>query len=61
MPIFPYPKIEEEYFDNKDNEKFIKKYQLIKKYNLDYNLWLDMKEKKYISEKNLRKCPICRK
>ncbi len=61
MPIFPYPEIEDEYFDNSDNEKWINEYPLIKKYNEDYDLWLDMKDEKYKNEENLRKCPICRK
>lgn len=61
MPIFPYPEIEDEYFDDEDNEKWIITYPLIIKYIEDYELWLDIKEQKYYNEENLRKCPICRK
>lgn len=64
MPIFPYPEIEDKYFDNPDDiddEIWISEYPLIKKYNKDYALWSDIKEEKYNNEENLRKCPICRK
>lgn len=61
MPIFPYPEIEDEYFNDENNEKWINEFPLIKKYNEKYDLWLDMKEEKYNNDKNLRKCPICRK
>lgn len=60
-PVFPYPEIEEEYFElgnDEDNPKFND--PLIQKYNADYNLWEDLKDQKYYNEQNLRKCPICR-
>lgn len=63
MPIFPYPEIEDEYYDDyidEDNEKWAN-YPLIKEYNLLYDLWLEEKENKYINEEYLRMCPICRK
>lgn len=59
-PIFPYPKLEDEYYNDVNDKKW-KKYPLIKKYNKEYDLWLDMKAEKYKSEKNLRNCSICRK
>lgn len=60
-PIFPYPDIEDEYYDDQENIKWMKNYPLIKIYNEEWNKWDDEKSKKYANEHNLRVCPICRK
>jgi hypothetical protein len=59
-PIFPYPDIEDEYYENEENIKW-DEYPLIKLYNEEYAKWLDDQEERYENEKNLRNCPICRK
>lgn len=60
QPIFPYPDIEDEYYDDMDNIKW-ENYPLIKFYNEEWNKWDDTRIEKYVQEENLRKCPICRK
>ena len=62
-PKFPYPDIENEYYDNQENPKldYDLLYPLIKKYNEDWNKWDDEKNQKYENEENLQKCPLCRK
>ena len=59
-PIFPYPDIEDEYYDNQENSKWDNDYPLIKIYNEECNKWHDKIEQKYKYEKYLRKCPLCR-
>ena len=60
-PQFPYPEIEDEYYDDQDNPKWKTEYPLIESYNLEFNEWDDKREMKYEQEEYLRKCPICRK
>lgn len=60
-PLFPYPDIEDEYYDDQDNIKWVKDYPLIKKYNEEWNKWEDENIHKYDNEKYLRFCPLCRK
>jgi hypothetical protein len=60
-PIFPYPDIEDEYYDDIENIKWVNDYPLIKIYNEEWNKWDDENTKKYENEKNLRICSICRK
>jgi hypothetical protein len=60
-PKFPYPDIEEEYYNDTKNIKWENDYPLIKIYNEEWNKWDDEKMKKYENEENLRKCPMCRK
>ena len=60
-PNFPYPDIEEEYYEDKFNPKWEKDYPLIKIHNEEWNKWDDKKNEKYENEENLRNCPICRK
>lgn len=55
-PVFPYPDIEDEYYDDMDNTKW-KDYPLIEFYNEEFNRWDDEKD---TPEENLAKCPICR-
>lgn len=59
-PIFPYPDIEDEYYDDTENIKW-DDYPYIKIYNEEWNKWDDEKNEKYDNEENLRICPICRK
>jgi len=60
-PKFPYPDIEDEYYDDQDNSKWDKDYPLIKIHHEEWNKWDDEKDKKYSNEVHLRKCPLCRK
>jgi hypothetical protein len=59
-PIFPYPDIEDEYYDDSENIKW-DEYPFIKIYNEEWNKWDDEKNENYKNEENLRICPICRK
>ena len=60
-PIFPYPDIEDEYYDDPDNIKWSNDYPLIEIYNKEWNKWDDKRVEKYVQEEYLRSCPICRK
>ena len=60
-PIFPYPDIEDDYYDDTENPKWEIDYPLIKIYNEEWNKWDDEKNERYENEENLRSCPICRK
>jgi hypothetical protein len=60
-PKFPYPYIEDEYYEDQDNQKWDTDYPLIKIYNEEWDKWDDEKNQKYENEENLRKCPLCRK
>jgi hypothetical protein len=59
-PKFPYPDIEDEYYDNQENPKWDNDYPLIKKFNEDWNKWDDEKNQKYENAEYLQKCPLCR-
>jgi hypothetical protein len=61
-PTFPYPDIEDEYYNDQSNPKWDRDYPLIKSYNDDYNKWDDENEnlKEFLSV-YLRKCPVCGK
>lgn len=59
-PMFPYPDIEEEYFDGAENIK-LENYPLIKLFNQEWNKWEDARLEKREQEEYLRKCPLCRK
>jgi hypothetical protein len=61
QPIFPYPDIEDEYYDDQENIKWANDYPLIKIYNEEWNKWDDKRNEKYEQEEYLRCCPICRK
>jgi hypothetical protein len=60
-PSFPYPEIEEEYFEDMENPKWQNYYPLIHRYNVDWENWDANVRQKYDEEKNLRQCPLCRK
>ena len=60
-PVFPYPDIEDEYYDDQQNVKWNNEYPLIKKYNDEWNMWDDERQyKRNIEAKYLAKCPLCR-
>jgi len=56
-PIFPYPEIEDDYYDNPNNEKW-KEYLNINKYESAYNIWEREKDEE---QGLLSRCPLCRK
>jgi hypothetical protein len=56
-PVFPYPDIEYEYYEDIENIKWKNKYPLIETYNINHNEWED---KNYENNKHLRLCPLCR-
>lgn len=60
-PSFPYPDIEEEYYDDQENPKWDNEYPLIEIFNLCHNDWDDERIAKYEKEIYLRICPLCRK
>ena len=61
-PIFPYPDIEDEYYDDSGNLKWGEgDYPLIKIFNYECNTWDDERIEKRENEEYLRNCPICRK
>ena len=60
-PKFPYPDIEDEYYEHSENPKWDTEYPLIKIYNEEWNKWDDKREDKRETEKYLHKCPLCRK
>jgi hypothetical protein len=60
-PIFPYPDIEDEYYDDQENPKWDNDYPLIKIYNEEWNIWDNKREEKYANEEHLRTCSLCRK
>jgi len=60
-PKFPYPDIENEYYNNQENPKWKNDYPLIKIHNEEYNKWCDEREHNYEKEKYLQNCPLCRK
>ena len=60
-PKFPYPDIEEEYYENQENPKWDNDYPLIQIHNKEWNKWDDENNEKYNEEKYLQKCPLCRK
>jgi hypothetical protein len=60
-PQFPYPEIEDEYYEDQRNTKWDIDYPLIKIHNEEWNEWDDKQIEKFNREKYLRKCSICRK
>jgi len=60
-PVFPYPDIENEYFEDTENPIWASDYPLISLYNENWDNWENNKQEKYDNEENLRKCPLCRK
>jgi len=58
---FPYPEMEEEYFEDQDNPKWETDYPLIEPYNQLCSQMEDEREERFAEEEHLRQCPICRK
>jgi hypothetical protein len=60
-PEFPYPELEDEYYDDRQNPKWETEYPLIRIYEEEWDNWENAKHEKYSRERNLRMCPLCRK
>lgn len=60
-PQFPYPELEDEYYNDEDHPKWELNYPLIKEYHEKWNKWDDDRETKYEDQQYLRRCGICRK
>jgi hypothetical protein len=60
-PQFPYPEVEDEYYEDQENSKWADSYPLIKLYDEAYDIWYYNHFEKYEKEDYLRKCPLCRK
>jgi len=61
-PEFPYSSdIEDEYYDDMENAKWLIEYPLIQIYKEECDKYENEKDEKYNNEQNLRLCPICRK
>jgi len=58
-PVFPYPEMEDEYWDDPENPKWLHD-PLIQSYHEELNAWEDKKIEKYENEMHLRTCPLCR-
>ena len=63
-PKFPYPDIEDEYYDTQLDPKWENDYNLlyplIKIHHAEWNKWDNKKDQKYENEEYLQKCPLCR-
>jgi hypothetical protein len=60
-PQFPYDSdVEDRYEDNPYDVRW-QLYPLIQEYNEAFRVWDEHRQKRYDSEENLRKCPLCRK
>ena len=59
-PVFPYPDIEYEYYEDTENIKWKNEYPLIETYNINYNEWDDKKNEEKENNKHLLLCPLCR-
>lgn len=59
-PDFPYPEIEDDYYDDQENPKWETEYPLIQVFNEQWSRWNREKESTYHREAYLRKCTLCR-
>jgi hypothetical protein len=59
-PEFPYPEIEDDYYDDQDNQKWATEYPLIRVFNEQWEKWDRELENKYRREEYLRRCTLCR-
>jgi hypothetical protein len=62
-PAFPYPEIEDEYYDEDDDDvrrQLKTDYPLIKPHLEECRVWEEDAARVYENEEYLRKCPICR-
>ena len=60
-PDFPYPDIEDDYYEDPENPNWAHEYPFIQIYNKEWNRWDEEKSRHYEAEAHLRKCPSCRK
>lgn len=60
-PVFPYPEIKDEYFDDVDNDVWEQQYPLIKTYVEQWELYEETVETRLEQEGHLQLCPLCRK
>jgi hypothetical protein len=60
-PKFPYPDLEDEYYEEEELYEKLYNDPLIIKYNEEHNKWEDKNNLKYENEEYLRKCPVCRR
>ncbi len=60
-PSFPYPEIEDEYYDDSENSEWEINYPLIKIFNDEWDKWDNERQIKYENEEYLHQCPLCRK
>jgi hypothetical protein len=58
MPVFPYPDMKDEYYDDMNNKKW-ENFPLIESYSEELNKWQDEKDTEDAREENLSKCPLC--
>ena len=58
-PTFPYPDIEDEYYDDSEHPKWDTEYPFIQIYNNEWEEWDDKKNRN--EEEHLQRCPLCRK
>jgi hypothetical protein len=59
-PQFPYPELEEAYYDDTENVKW-NDYPLIHNFHEEWDMWDHKRMEKYDNEESLRHCPLCRK
>lgn len=59
-PQFPYPELEEEYYQDMDHPKW-KDYPFIRIFHDEWIRWDNRRVEQYEQEESLRHCPLCRK
>ena len=62
-PLFPYPELEEEYYDDVENNNYVNNSKWDDyRHNIDnYELLYDKIEDENYNENTINKCPLCRK
>lgn len=61
-PAFPYPEVEEEYYDTPEAARWKNgRFPLLAEFEYEDELWDTLKAQKYEHEEYLRACPLCRK
>jgi hypothetical protein len=58
FPVFPYPEIEQAYYEDAENPKWEHEYPFIRLYNEEWYTWDDRRVDSYDPKKS-RRCPIC--
>jgi hypothetical protein len=59
-PVFPYPDIEDEYYNDQENIKWKNDYPLIETYHVNHNEWDDKRMEQIDNNPYLKVCPLCR-